>query len=319
MKTYLADLKPGENVEDFFILKSRVIRTANNGNKYADLILADKSGEMVTKIWDLNKDVLPVIEGLAEKDIVKIRGVVNEWNGTKQLKALRIRKRTEKDPIDLEDFIKASPIPGKEMYERVAAFAQGLEDPDYRRIALKLLEKYEAPLLYFPAATKNHHSEMGGLLYHVLRMLQNAEAMCGVYSILNPDLLKCGVILHDIAKLEEIDADQYGMADRYTFEGQMLGHIVQGIKIVDRVSEELEMPQEKRILLEHMLLSHHYEPEFGSPKKPLFAEAEILHYLDIIDARMYDMENALKNVEAGDFSEKIWTMDNRKLYKPLES
>ena len=201
----------------------------------------------------------------------------------------------------------------------MAAFAQGLEDPDYRRISLKLLEKYEAPLLYFPAATKNHHSEMGGLLYHVLRMLQNAEAMCGVYSILNPDLLKCGVILHDIAKLEEIDADQYGMADRYTFEGQMLGHIVQGIKIVDRVSEELEMPQEKRILLEHMLLSHHYEPEFGSPKKPLFAEAEILHYLDIIDARMYDMENALKNVEAGEFSEKIWTMDNRKLYKPLES
>lgn len=319
MKTYLADLKPGENVEDFFILKSLVIRTANNGNKYADLILADKSGEMVTKIWDLNKEVLPVIEALSEKDIVKIRGVVNEWNGAKQLKVLRIRKRAEKDAIVLADFIKASPIPGREMYESVLACAQNMKDRDYREIATLLLERNEDRLLYFPAAAKNHHAEMGGLLYHVLRMLQNAEAMCGVYSILNPDLLKCGVILHDIAKLQEIDADQYGMADRYTFEGQMLGHIVQGIKIIDRASEELEIPQEKRILLEHMLLSHHYEPEFGSPKKPLFAEAEMLHYLDIIDARIYDMENALKNVEAGDFSEKVWTMDNRKLYKPLES
>lgn len=318
MKTYLADLTPGENVEDFFILKSLVIRTANNGNKYGDLILADKTSEMVTKIWDLNKDVLPVVNDLREKDIVKIRGVVNEWNGTKQLKVLRIRKRTEEDPIDLEDFIKASPIPGKEMYERVLAFAQDIKDQDYREIATALLEKNKDRLLYFPAAAKNHHAEMGGLLYHVLRMLQNAEGMCSVYSILNPDLLKCGVILHDIAKLDEIDADQYGMADRYTFEGQMLGHIVQGIKMIDRVSEEVKLPREKQILLEHMLLSHHYEPEFGSPKKPLFAEAEILHYLDIIDARIYDMENALKNVEAGEFSEKIWTMDNRKLYKPLE-
>lgn len=317
MKTYLVDLKPGENVEDFFILKSLVIRTANNGNKYADLVLADKTGEMVTKIWDLNKDVLPVVNDLQEKDIVKIRGVVNEWNGAKQLKVLRIRKQKEEDSIEISDFIKAAPLPGEALFERVMGYILRMEDEDYRKIAETLFERNKEKLLYFPAAAKNHHAEMGGLLYHILRMLQNGEAMCSVYTMLNPDLLKCGVLLHDIAKLQEIDADQFGMADRYTFEGQMLGHIVQGIKVIDRVSEELGIPKEKEILLEHMLLSHHYEPEFGSPKKPLFAEAEMLHYLDIIDARIYDMENALKTVAPGDFSEKVWTMDNRKLYKPL--
>lgn len=316
MKTYLENLNPGENVEDFFLLKALTIRTANNGNRYADIILADKTGEMTAKIWDLNKDVLPVVNDLSDREIVKIRGVVNEWNGARQLKVLRIRKREETDKIEISDFIKASPFAGEVMYDQVMTFVKSIKDEDYRNIAETLLTVRRDKLLYFPAAMKHHHAEMGGLLYHVLRMLKNAVSMCDVYTMLDRDILICGVVLHDIAKLEEIDADRFGMAEAYTFEGQMLGHIVQGIKLVDREAENLGLPEEKKILLEHMLLSHHYEPEYGSPKKPLFAEAEILHYLDLIDARIYDMENALKNVGEGGFSEKVFTMDNRRLYKP---
>jgi 3'-5' exoribonuclease len=147
-------------------------------------------------------------------------------------------------------------------------------------------------------------------------MLMTAERICEVYRNLNRDLVVAGVIIHDIEKLNEIEADTLGMASGYSFEGQLLGHLVQGIKSIDRLAEELGIGTEKTIMLEHMILSHHYEPDFGSPKKPLFPEAEILHYLDMIDARMYDMQEALDATFPGEFSDRVWTMDNRKLYKP---
>ena len=149
------------------------------------------------------------------------------------------------------------------------------------------------------------------------RMIAMGERYCEVYTKLNRDLIVTGVIIHDIEKLNEIDADETGIASGYSFEGQLLGHLVQGVKTIDRLAEELCIGREKAVMLEHMILTHHYEPEYGSPKKPLFPEAEILHYLDIVDARMYDMEEALFGTRPGEFSEKVWTLDNRRLYKPL--
>ena len=132
---------------------------------------------------------------------------------------------------------------------------------------------------------------------------------------MDQDLLYAGVILHDMEKLHEINANEWGISDGYSFEGKMLGHIIQGVKVLDQQMEELRFPKEKAIMVEHMILSHHYEPEFGSPRKPLFPEAEMLHYLDMIDARMYDMQEALDATAPGQFSERVWTLDNRRLYK----
>ena len=189
-------------------------------------------------------------------------------------------------------------------------------DEDLKRLCLKTLEDNKEKLLYWPAASKNHHAEFAGLLYHMKRMLDGGKAMCEVYGdMLDKDLLLCGVILHDMEKINEIESDENGIASSYSFEGQLLGHIVQGVKSIEKNCEELGIDEEKKIMLEHMILSHHYEPEFGSPKRPLFPEAEMLHYLDIIDARMYDMEDALRNVEPGEFSERVWTLDNRRIYK----
>jgi 3'-5' exoribonuclease len=150
-------------------------------------------------------------------------------------------------------------------------------------------------------------------------MMMTGDAICTIYTNLNRDLVAAGVLLHDIEKLNEILSDEMGIASGYSFEGQLLGHIIQGIKLVDRLGEELGISREKTIMLEHMILSHHYEPEFGSPKKPLFPEAEILHYLDMMDARMFDMEDALVGTEPGEFSERVWTLDNRRLYRSSES
>jgi 3'-5' exoribonuclease len=172
--------------------------------------------------------------------------------------------------------------------------------------------------MYYPAASKNHHAEFAGLLYHMKRMLMAGQGLCQVYTDLNRDLVCAGVIVHDIQKIFEIQSDENGVSPGYSFEGQLLGHIVMGIKYMDRLTEELGFPREKAIMLEHMILSHHYEPEFGSPKRPLFPEAEVLHYLDILDARMYDMYSALETTDPGMFSDRIWTLDNRRLYKPME-
>ena len=117
-------------------------------------------------------------------------------------------------------------------------------------------------------------------------------------------------------KLNEINAGENGVASGYSAKGQLLGHIVQGVSMIDELTAELGIPEEKALVMEHMILTHHYEPEFGSPKKPMFPEAEILHYLDMIDARMYDMEEALYGIEPGAFSERIRTLDNRRMYRP---
>ena len=192
-----------------------------------------------------------------------------------------------------------------------------MTDGDLRKLALRLLDDNREKLMYYPAASKNHHAEFGGLLYHMKRMLMTGVRVCEVYTNLNRDLVVTGVIIHDIEKINEIESNELGISPGYSFEGKMLGHIIQGIKTIDRLTLEMDFPREKAIMLEHMILSHHYEPEFGSPKKPLFPEAEILHYLDIIDARMYDMEYALVATQPGEFSERVFTLENRQLYKPV--
>ena len=124
-----------------------------------------------------------------------------------------------------------------------------------------------------------------------------------------------GVILHDIEKMKEIESNEYGISPGYSFEGKMLGHLVMGARELEIICSEMGMDREKTVMLEHMMISHHYEPEFGSPKKPLFPEAEMLHYLDMVDAKMFDFEEAINKTLPGEFSDRIWTLDNRTVYR----
>ncbi len=303
-------------IVDFFMVKSISVKTGSTGKPYLDVTLGDMTGEINGKKWDVGaSDHL-----LKEKDIVKIIAVVTEFNSQLQLKIQRIRKAVPEsnpdDVMDMKDFVKAAPEVPIAMYGYIMEVALNLKDEDLRRLCVKVLEDNREKLMYYPAASKNHHAELAGLLYHMKRMLMNGERVCEVYTNLNRDLVLAGVIMHDMQKIFEIDADTDGMASGYSFEGQLLGHIVMGVKYMDSLALELGFSQEKRIMMEHMILSHHYEPEYGSPKRPLFPEAEVLHYLDILDARMYDMEEALKITEPGGFSDRIWTLDNRRIYNP---
>ena len=315
---FVKELRKDMEVTEFFMVKSIAIKIGSNGKQYLDITLGDKTGEVSGKKWDVSEAEQTALMEIKEKDLVKIKGIVTEWAGQLQIRVQRIRQVVDEDQQELSDYVKAAPENPLEMYNFILSLAESFADEDLKKLCVKSLTDNREKLLYYPAATKNHHAQMGGLLYHTKRMLMTGERICQVYTTLNKDLVLCGVILHDMEKLNEILAEEDGIASGYSFEGQMLGHIIQGIKVVDSMATELGIPREKAIMVEHMILSHHYEPEYGSPKKPLFPEAEVLHYLDIIDARLFDMQTALDATQPGEFSDRIWTLDNRRLYKPKE-
>lgn len=319
MKTfYINELKKDMEIIDFFMAKTIAVKTGGNGKNYLDVLLADKTGEISSKKWDVTDDEIENLKVVNDGDIVKIKALVTEWNGMRQLRIMKIRKAQENDGLVMMDFVKAAPEIPEEMYDFILGKAESLNDEHLRTLSVKLLTDNKDRLLYYPAASKNHHAQLGGLLYHMKRMLMTGDKICEVYTKLNRDLVITGVIIHDMEKLNEIEANELGVSSGYSFEGKLLGHIIQGIKSIDKLTLELDFPREKAIMLEHMILSHHYEPEFGSPKRPLFPEAEILHYLDIIDARMFDMEEALAATAPGEFSDRVFTLDNRQLYKVSE-
>lgn len=312
---YVTGISNEKEVTDFFMVKSIGLKLGANKKQYLDISLGDKTGEISGKKWDVTDEELVELQTINEGDLVKIRAQVTEWNGTKQLRVMRIRKINGDEGLELGDFIKAAPEAPEDMFQYLLDATESMADEDLKKLCLLSLNQGKDKLMYYPAAQRNHHAEMAGLLYHVKRMLMTAERVCQVYDNLDRDLLYAGVILHDMEKLNEINANEWGISDGYSFEGNMLGHIIQGIKVLDKQMEELRFPKEKAIMVEHMILSHHYEPEFGSPRKPLFPEAEMLHYLDMIDARMYDMQDALDATAPGQFSDRVWTLDNRRLYK----
>ena len=312
---YVNQLKDGMEFQDFFLVKSVAVRIGSNRKKYLDMNLGDATGEISAKKWDIEDAELQSIDRIQVGQIIKVRASVTEWKGVRQLRVMRIRMSNAQDGLQRSDFFKAAPEDSEEMYAFIIGKILCFEDEELKKLCLDLYEENKERLLYYPAAMTNHHAEYGGLLYHVKRMMMMGERACEVYTNLSKDLLLAGVAIHDIEKLNEILSDENGMSPGYSFEGQMLGHIVQGVRLIAEKCRELGIGEEKAILLEHMILSHHYEPEFGSPRKPLFPEAEMLHYLDMVDAKMFDMEDALAGVEPGTFGDRIWTLDNRKLYK----
>lgn len=313
---YVEKLEKNMEVTDFFMIRTIEIRTGSNGREYLDLTLGDRTGEVSSKKWEVSDYDRNLVHDAKAGDIVKVKAQTNEWQGNIQLRVNRIRFATDMDPVEISDYVKAAPEAPEYMYDYIYETAQTIEDEDLKKVALRVLTVNKDKLMYYPAASKNHHAEFGGLLWHTKRMLMSGIALCKIYDFLNVDFVITGVIIHDMEKIREIDSNKYGVSPGYSFEGQMLGHIPQGVREIDRLAEELNIPEEKSVMLQHMILSHHYEPEWGSPKKPMFPEAELLHYLDIIDARMFDMEDALRRVEPGGFSERVWTLDSRKIYKP---
>jgi 3'-5' exoribonuclease len=188
------------------------------------------------------------------------------------------------------------------------------KDDDLKNVVLGMLSDNREMLLTFPAAEKLHHAMRGGLLYHTLSIVRLADCVSAIYPCVDRELLLAGAILHDIAKLREYSVNSTGMVDGHTLEGMLLGHLVMGAEDVGRKCDELEVTPEKKYLLQHMLISHHGKLEFGAAVRPSFIEAELLSELDLLDARLYEMHQAVDAVEEGEFTPRQWALENRNLY-----
>lgn len=303
-------LNPGDSVENFFLIHRATQGVTAQGKDYMTLYLQDKSGDIEAKLWTVTKDDMKILK---PEVIVWVKGDVINYRGRKQMKVNQFRIATAEDGVKTQDFVDGAPLSPNEIQDELSHFILEIENAHLQRITRHLLKKYQDKFFTYPAASSHHHNFAGGLSYHVLTMLKIAKSLCDIYPLLNKSLLYSAIILHDIGKVRELSGP---VATTYTVEGNLLGHISIASDEVAEAAKELGIDSEEVMLLRHMILAHHGKMEFGSPKLPHLKEAEILFFIDNIDAKMNMFDKAFKKTEKGQFTERIFGMDNRQFYNP---
>jgi 3'-5' exoribonuclease len=298
-------------VEGYCLIKSVDKKTSSKGDVYLDFTLADSTDEINAKLWNYNENLHGVYDA---NTLVKVRGTISVYNGSDQFRIERIRPVSSEDGVKIEHFVKSALYDGDAMYDELFAIASDFKDRELSLLVTTILSERRIPLLYWPAAFKLHHAIRGGLLLHTLSIVRLCKQVCKIYPFVNEELLISGAILHDIAKIDEFEVADSGIATGYSIKGNLIGHLAEGAIIVRETANRTGVSEETSNLIEHMLLSHHGDPEFGAAVRPMFIEAEILSELDMLDARIYEMKEAVEAVETGEFTGRIWSMDNRKLY-----
>lgn len=306
----LKEIDGNGTVEGFVLVKNCDKKTAKNGSIFLDLHLADKSGEINAKMWDFREGAfLP-----EANSIVKVRGVISEYNGTPQLRVDRIRAKWDNDNVDMSDIIPSADYTGVYMMQSIRDKVDAFRTEPLKKLVNAVLDEYGDRMIDCPAAFRLHHAIRGGLLMHTLSIVKLCECVASIYPAVDRELLISGAILHDVCKTDEFVISQSGLVDGYTAEGTLVGHLVMGAMMIDRIARENDIDKDTAILLEHMLISHHGEPEFGAATRPLFLEAEILSELDSLDANIYEIESCLADVSPREFSNRQWALHDRKFY-----
>ncbi|MBO5230754.1 MAG: HDIG domain-containing protein [Clostridia bacterium] len=297
--------------EGYCLIKSVEKKLTAKGVPYLDLTLADNGGEINAKLWDYKESPSNQFNKF---DFVKVRGTYVPFNDTMQFRVERIRAVLPEDNVMIEDYVPSACLTGETMLAEIEKIVASFGDEELKKLVSAVIAEYRERLIYWPAAKNLHHAVRSGLLMHTLSILRLAASVCKIYRFVNYDLLCSGAILHDIAKIEEIEVSSTGIASEYTARGNLLGHLVMGAMAIDRIGRANGISDETLTLVEHMLISHHGTPEFGAAKLPMFIEAELLSELDLMDARLYEMHQAVEAVETGAFTPRQWALENRNLY-----
>lgn len=297
--------------DGFWLIKTIDRKTNVKGAPYLDMMLCDKKGEISAKLWDYSE----ITHGAYEAgDLVKVRATVTQFNGADQLRVEKIRKVTLTDGVNISDFVPTAEYSGEMMLGTIMNIIASVEDEELKTLTYALVKDREKEILTWPAAFKLHHAIRGGLLYHTLSILKLAEGVVKLYPSVDKDLLYCGIIVHDLCKIDEFDLNPAGLVSAYSVKGELIGHLVMGAMKIEQKALELGISSEKAMLLEHMVISHHGQPDFGAAVRPMFLEAEILSRLDTLDATVYEITSAVSDVKEGEFTGRMWALDNRKLY-----
>lgn len=291
----------------FALIKELSEKKDKNGNGFLDLIIigSDKK-EYPAKIWRFDNN------GQFEaNDVIEIDYTVDNYKGKTQLNITTIKKAPEEM---ISSFVPSSEYDGKAVFSMLLAKVNNFADEVLKSIVSKILLDNREALEVYPAAYRLHHAIVGGLMLHTASIVEMAEKTCTVYPNINRELLLSGAILHDVAKTFEMNTAKSGLCSGYTIGGELIGHLVKGAMYIEDTAKELGIEDEKVTLLEHMVLSHHGVPEYGSPVRPMFLEAEILSTLDSLDATIFEINNATNKINTGSFTERQWALDNRKLF-----
>jgi len=303
---YVADLKPNQVITTTFLVHVKDVRQKKSGDPYLSLLLGDRTGEVDAKMWD---NVSEIMDTFQRDDFVKVKGLLQIFQNRPQLTVHKMARVLDSE-VDFADYFPASTRDPQEMFSELRGIIAGVGNPHLRGLLDAFFDDEPLARMYrvAPAAKHVHHAFLGGLIEHVLALCHLARMMAVQYAYIDLDLLLTGAILHDIGKVAELTYDRtFG----YSSEGQLVGHIAIGLRFLhEKLARLPEFPAKLRILVEHMILSHHGELEFGSPKVPLFPEALLLHHLDNLDSKMECMRSLM---EEDRLVEGHWTSYNSSL------
>ena len=309
---YICDCAKVENqtITSLFVVAAKQVKSKKSGELYLSMVLADRSGQVQANMWDNVNDAISAFD---QDDFVKVKGVIHKYNGRWQLTVHKMRRLGESE-IDYADYLPKTSKDVEQLWRTVCDFVDTFENPWLKSLLKEFCadEALVAAYKNAPAAKTLHHAFVGGLLDHVVSLFNVCDLAARNYPQVNRDLLLSGAFLHDIGKLHELT---YQRSIAYTTKGQLLGHMIIELEMLhDKIKLVPGFPEELKVLLEHLIISHHGEYEFGSPKLPMFPEALMLHYLDDLDSKMESMRAQFER-EAE--LETPWTSYNPSLARPL--
>jgi 3'-5' exoribonuclease len=309
---YVCDAAQHENkvITSSFVVASKQVKPKKSGESYLALTLVDRSGQIEAKMWD---NVEECINRFEQDHFIKVKGLINKYNQRFQLTIHKLR-RLEESEIDYSDYLPKTGKDIDELWRTLAEFVATFQDANLKALVESFMADPEIAAAYrtAPAAKTLHHAYIGGLLDHVVSLFRSCDLVCRNYPQVNRDLLLTGAFLHDIGKIHEL---AYNRTFSYTTRGQLLGHMIIELEMLNaKVREIPGFPEDLKLLIEHLVISHHGHYEFGSPKLPMFPEALMLHYLDDLDSKMESMRAHFEREAALD---SPWTGYNSSLGRPL--
>jgi 3'-5' exoribonuclease len=309
---YICDCVRHENkiITSTFVVVAKQIKPKKTGEPYLALTVGDRSGQLEAKMWDNVEDVLEAFE---QDDFLKIKGLINKYKNRFQLTIHKLRKLGESE-VEFADYLPKTTKNVDELWQTLTDFVASLQNPHLKSLLQAFMADPEIARPYrdAPAAKTLHHAYIGGLLDHVVSLFRSCDLISRNYPQVNRDLLLAGAFLHDVGKIYELT---YHRSFSYTTKGQLLGHMVIELEMLQAKTALVPgFPAELKTLLEHLIISHHGQYEFGSPKLPMFPEALMLHYLDDLDSKMEAMR---AHFEREADLESPWTGYNPSLGRPL--
>ena len=308
----IKEMKCGDDNVEFTALISHVTSGKTNGankSNYLSIVFQDETGTIDAKLWNASQEQM---NSLTLGAVVRGKGDIIKYSDDRQMKIVSIDNISYQESQQVQ-FLSKAPMSSELMMNEIMDYVKCISNLKLYTLTKYLFENSMEKLEIYPAASRNHHEFVSGLAYHTLSMLRIAKSLITIYPQLNADLIYAGIILHDLGKTVELSGP---VVPKYTLEGKLLGHISIAQAMVLEASKTLNIEREEVILLQHMILSHHGKNEYGSPVLPQIREAEIVYLIDNIDARINMFDKALENVELGDYSKRIYALENRTIYKP---